>query len=355
MVRKNCVLSGSELTEIFKFKNFPIRMGKSQRDDIKTDMIFSVSDCGLVQLQHLICPELLYTDFHNPGAMGSIWEEHHKKFSSFISPNKTAKILEIGGSSGSLANFFRDYNWSIIDPDENIKCEANHIKGFFETYDFSNQYDTIIHSHTLEHVYDPKLFLTKIRNLLSDDGLMYISIPNMHHWLQNYYPNTLHFEHTYYLDFSVLKNLLSLTGFIVKNYEISDHSIFVSCFKSTIDNTINDFSYSKILFFNYINHLKHELYKINEIIKDTPVFLFGANIFSQILINLGLPEDQIINIIDNDATKQNNCLYGTNIKVVSPDILSQYSNPLVIVKAGVYSNEISAQLSAINPNLKLIL
>lgn len=355
MVRTNCVLSGTELTEIFRFKNFPIRMGKSNSNDIKSDLIFGVSECGLVQLQELINPELLYTDFHNPGAMGSIWKQHHVNFSKFISPDTTKSILEIGGSSGSLANHFLDHNWSIIDPDENIKCSAKHIKGFFENYKFDQKFDIIVHSHTLEHVYDPKVFLTKIREILVDDGTMYISVPNMHHWLLNNYSNTLHFEHTYYLDFEVLKNLLNLTGFSIKTCDISDHSIFVSCVKSDVVDVIFDFVYSKQLFLDYIDTLQQSLIGINSKIGNDKIFLFGANIFSQILINLGLSENQIINIIDNDVTKQNSNLYGTNIKIVSPEILAEYEKPIVVLKAGVYSSEISKQLLNINRNVDVIL
>ena len=355
MVRKTCVLSDKPLKEIFRFNNFPIRMGKSNQNDIKSDMIFSISDCGLVQLQQLIDPELLYTDFHNPGAMGNIWKTHHQEFSDFISPEKYKSILEIGGSSGSLANYFIGYDWSIIDPDENIKCDANHIKGFFESYSFDSTYDIIVHSHTLEHVYEPKLFLSKIRKILNDDGLMYISIPNMYHWLSNNYANTLHFEHTYYLDLHVLSNLLSLTGFSIKNYAISDHSIFVCCKKSEFKNIILDFTYSKDLFVRYIDSLYNEFLDIKSKIKNDKVFVFGANIFSQILINFGLEEEQIINIIDNDKTKQKYNLYGTNVEIVSPNVIKDYDNPTIIVKAGIYTQEICSQLLKINPNLNLIL
>ena len=104
----------------------------------------------------------------------------------------------------------------------------------------------------------------------------------------------------------------------------------------------NKYDYYKKMFNDYINYhleLVNELNnKINEI--DNPVFLFGAHIFSQYLLSFGLNGNKIINILDNSPIKQGKRLYGTNIKVLSPSILSNYKQPIVILKAGLYNKEI---------------
>ena len=47
-------------------------------------------------------------------------------------------------------------------------------------------------------------------------------------------------------------------------------------------------------------------------------------------------------------------LYGSNLKVKSPEILKKYKNPVVILKAGIY-NEIKKQiLNQINKKTKFI-
>lgn len=353
--RDYCVLDGSELEHLYTLNDFPIKMGKTSNADLYFDMEFGVSSCGLVELKKLISPDILYKDYHNPGLIGKLWESHHKDFSNFISCNQSDKILEIGGSSGSLSKYFKRYDWSIIDPDENISLPINHIKGFFETYDFGDiKFDHIIHSHTLEHVYDPKKFLTTIRNLLVDDGKMYISIPNMKFWLDNFFSNTLHFEHTYYIDFRVLENLLELSGFSITAYQISNHSIFAECCKSEISYNIKDFSYVKEIFMNYINKLSLDIKRMNDIIKNESIFIFGANIFTQILINLGLNSQNILGVIDNDTSKQDNFLYGTSLIIKSPEILKHYHKPILILMAGSYSKEIRDQIYTINKEVVII-
>jgi hypothetical protein len=71
-----------------------------------------------------------------------------------------------------------------------------------------------------------------------------------------------------------------------------------------------------------------------------PVYLFGAHVFAQFLIQMGLDLTLIVSIIDNDKNKQGKRLYGSNLMVESPAILSDTDNPIVILKAGVYNEEI---------------
>ena len=57
----------------------------------------------------------------------------------------------------------------------------------------------------------------------------------------------------------------------------------------------------------------------------------------------------------NDKQKQDKRLYGTNLKVKSPKILSKYKNPYVILRVGVYKDEIKEDiLKNINSDTKFI-
>ena len=63
----------------------------------------------------------------------------------------------------------------------------------------------------------------------------------------------------------------------------------------------------------------------------------------------GLNISKIKSILDNSKTKQGKRLYGTNIIVHSPEILRNEKTPVLILKAGIYNNEIKNQiLSQIN-------
>ena len=46
----------------------------------------------------------------------------------------------------------------------------------------------------------------------------------------------------------------------------------------------------------------------------------------------------LLGILDNDKDKQNNFLYGTKIRVLSPDILRKYKKPIIVVRTGTYNS-----------------
>ena len=70
------------------------------------------------------------------------------------------------------------------------------------------------------------------------------------------------------------------------------------------------------------------------------IYLFGAHIFSQMLIHFGLRIDKVRCILDNDPLKQGKRLYGTSFRVKSPEVLRNEDKPIVVLNAGAYSGEI---------------
>ena len=60
-------------------------------------------------------------------------------------------------------------------------------------------------------------------------------------------------------------------------------------------------------------------------------------------------------LLDNDINKQGKRLYGTNMMVKSPKVLADVKNPIIILKAGVYNDEVKRDiLGNINKNAKFL-
>ena len=57
-------------------------------------------------------------------------------------------------------------------------------------------------------------------------------------------------------------------------------------------------------------------------------------------INMFTPTSKVRCILDNDKNKKDRRLYGTNLMVDSPNCLNGIKDPEVVLKAGVYNNEI---------------
>lgn len=366
IIRNSNVLNGyKDLIRMKSIKNFPVFMGVTKKNinkDKKFHMNFFISkSTGIVQLNPILPFKVIYKKSHNSGLVGELWREHHLKFAQFIKKFKPKKVLEIGGGHGILSKNYNSNhkNWTIVEPNPSPVngCKAKFIKGYFSKNIIKNiKYDTIVHSHVLEHIFYPRKFLKEISESLKHNQKMIFSIPNLQKMIKRKYTNALNFEHTLYLDEVILNYLFKLFSFkiVKKQYFKKDHSIFYAVEKTYNKKSArikNNYSKNKKLFDKLFNHYDLLVKKMNKEInshKNKNIFLFGAHVFSQYLLCLGLNEDKILYILDNDKTKQYQRLYGTNLNVRSPNILKNLKNPLVIIKAGVYNEEIKKQIKTIN-------
>jgi len=376
--RTQDILAGEQLEFLHKFSDFPIQMGcvdSPFEEDIFCDMEWFISpNNGLIQLKNLIPLNILYEEGHNSGQVGGLWIKHHQQFAEFIRKYKCKNIFEIGGAHGLLSKYYRKdcsyNNWTILEPNPcpapDIK--ANFIKDFFNDnfwHESLNDSDCVVHSHVLEHIYQPERFLRKISKL-SGKKYMFFSVPNMKAMLKNKYTNCLNFEHTLLLTESVIESLLRKYNFelIDKKYFRDDHSIFYACQRQNYDiqcnsHPQNEYIQNKALFMDYVNHYENDINSITVTIQNesenSNCYLFGAHIFSQHLLSTGLSSSLFKGILDNDVTKQGKRLYGTKLKVFNPNILKNDDTAIVVLRAGVYSEEISADIKKhINSNVRFI-
>ena len=353
----------NDLEKLYTFNSFPVLMGCTthpQQDDLMEDMNWCISkESGLIQLSKLIPLDLLYSEAHGSGAIGKIWESHHLEFAKFINHYKPKSVLEIGGAHGILAHNYYQLDpiaWTILEPKPTPIPEnkAKYIVGFLDhSFKSDDSYDAVVHSHVLEHLYDP-LELIKLISQITESGKHIIfSLPNLKEMIARKYTNALNFEHTIFLTEPYIDFMLSKYGFeiVEKKYFLQDHSIFYAAVKSPNAKLLNFngrelFEYNKKLFLDYIHFYELLVKELSKKIEDLdrPTYLFGAHVFSQALIAFGLNSKALINILDNDPRKQGKRLYGTNLIVQSPKILEGVKEPAVILKAAAYDQEIKDQI-----------
>lgn len=368
------VLGNNDLEDLYTFKDFPVFMGCTTNDkstDVLSDMSWKISkESGMIQLNLLLPLDVVYGAEHGSGTTGKAWDEHHEAFAQFVNKYDIKNILEIGGLHGILAKKYYSLNgtakWTIIEPNpivpESIPVKV--IKGFFDdNFTSEEKFDAIIHSHLLEHVYNPDEFMSHQSSFMENGNLLLFTLPNMQVMLENNYTNCINFEHTMYLTEPYIEYFLAKYGFdiVEKQYFKKDHSIFYCAKKTGNDSLVNlsDTLYelNKNTFQKYIDYHITDINKINEVISkvDVPVYLFGAHVFSQYLISFGLDTSNIVSLLDNDARKENKRLYGTSLISKSPKILKDISSAIVILRAGVYNEEVKKDiLTNINPNIIFI-
>jgi SAM-dependent methyltransferase len=100
---------------------------------------------------------------------------------------KGRRLLEIGCGSGSYLAVMRMLGWTVcgIEPDPAAAEVAARIAdcqvhiGTIDDAPFEPaSFDAVVSNHVIEHVYDPKSFISSAARLLKKDGLMAVQTPN---------------------------------------------------------------------------------------------------------------------------------------------------------------------------------
>jgi 2-polyprenyl-3-methyl-5-hydroxy-6-metoxy-1,4-benzoquinol methylase len=98
------------------------------------------------------------------------------------------KILDVGCAYGEVLYYLKKkYNSKVFGIEASKETAAMGERMFnikiypllLEEFMTKDKFDIILSSHTLEHVDNPHIFLTKIRKLLKPQGYLYIEVPNI--------------------------------------------------------------------------------------------------------------------------------------------------------------------------------
>lgn len=366
---KSLLTDKTNLESLYTLKNCPVFMGcteDSPKNDLFAEMKWEIcKDTGCIQLAKLLPLDILYLYQHNDGT-GSIWTEHYLSFSKFLQKFHPKHILEIGGANDIIAKDYikviKDAHWTVIEPHPLFtpSSRIKVIKGWFnKDFSYDGKVDVVVHSHVLEHLYDPLEFITQLNRFLKIGDKHIFTFPNLLELLKNKITSSLNFEHTIFLTEYIVDQILKSSGFkILKKQYFKDHSIFYATEKVSEKIKLlvfeNKYKEYKKLFMDFINYHLEMIDDINKKIKKNklPLYLFGAHIFSQYLLLFGLESDKIISILDNSPLKQKKRLYGTKFMVESPKVLIDKGPAVVILKAGIYNEEIKKDiLENINPEV----
>ena len=338
-------------------------------------------------------------------------------FQNIINTQPNGTILEIGCPSGKVAQKVDNYKkYIIVDPNQNSdeKFSENIVFKqaiFDDDFIINEQIDIIVHSHLFEHIYEPSKFVKKCYDILNDEGEMYFGVPNMENFIEGKSTPFLgiFFEHTIFLNEENISYLLTQNGFeIIRINYYEKHSVLYHCKKkvvtpllslSTDDSSNVEFQTIPVANFsggkatyevsseetrsplpklpselvvkrltapcqitNYKDNFtsiteqyKQFIEKCNEKISNTTkkVYLFGASYNTQMLLLLGLQDENINGILDNCKTKQGKYLYGFKLQIYDPNILKN-NDSIVILQNGYYNNEIMNQIQILNKNTEII-
>ena len=137
-------------------------------------------------------------------------------------------VLDVGCATGALLDFLRGKGWRVTGV-EISPCAgyAQKKRGLdvrklpLEENQFAeSSFDAVLASHLIEHLNDPRSFLTEARRILKNDGRIFITTPNISglqaRLCRSRWRSAI-FDHLYLFSARTLTKLLTNTGFKVKS------------------------------------------------------------------------------------------------------------------------------------------
>lgn len=113
-------------------------------------------------------------------------KHNHKRKASYIQQyTPVGSLLDIGCATGEFLNYMQERGWQTtgVEPDEKARNFAKNaysldVMSESELDQCSRRFDVITMWHVLEHVHNLGGRLNTLRQLLNDDGTLFIAVPN---------------------------------------------------------------------------------------------------------------------------------------------------------------------------------
>lgn len=285
-------------------------------------------------------------------------------------PDRSRHIVEVGCSTGILLSFMRNLGYQNllgIDPSPMSSQIAQRLYGLeVLTFTFSDidpheiRADALILGGVLEHIRDIKASLLRCWNILQDEGLLYIIVPDASLYCDGLDAPFQEFsvEHINFFGPTSLTNLLLLNGFekisteqgaVTVNYKTITPVIY-GVFKKTTTNhpiQISPDSETQNGLKKYIWQSQQVDSQIRELIAKiaidrTPIVVWGTGAHTlRLLATSKLSEANITAFVDSNPKYQGNFL--NNIPVISPSSLKNFPNP-ILISSRIYQEEIARQI-----------
>lgn len=181
--------------------------------------------CGLLQMEHTVPPEILYSAYWYRSGTNNTMRNHLKAIvrqATLIFPGDKARVLDIGCNDGTLLSYypetFERYGVDPSDVSQEIKGNFIIVQDIFPSDELlaqldNKQLDIITSIAMFYDLEDPIAFTQGIKNTLSPRGIWIFEMSYMPSMLKMTSYDTICHEHLEYYSLAVIEYVLKQAGF----------------------------------------------------------------------------------------------------------------------------------------------
>ncbi len=323
------------------------------------------SSCGLIQVVDPIPPEILYSDYNYCFSSWKPQPHVRDEGETLLACAGKGPVIEIGCNDGLFLDYLKKIGFPrLAGIEANPHAAQVAVKKGFTVYneflsvslcrgivEKNGKFKAVAARQILEHLSDLNEFFQCIDILLSENGILFIDLPNIETGLKMGDISFIWEEHTNYFTTDVLLATLHRFGFreeIVKNYDFSGGSLAVfarrkeSATKMLEENIDRDGLAADVKAFEgkvreYEDRLKKVLGDCRK--NGFSIVLYGVGCRACTVVN-GLALRSFIDFaVDDQQERQEKYMPGSRLKVVAPAALKKNSAPLLCLLAVNRENE----------------
>jgi len=334
----------------------PIWQGTQSKTDLRTHpFVLQIDNMGLIRLDyteindHLV-QEYSSDDYHfistPPGA--SEWgnklakrniEDLVKLYGSLEGVN----VIEIGGGTLYAAEYMLDKlhakTVTLVDPAVQGKSTNNNLYIKREYFSKDTVLETpaqlVVSFNAIEHVPDPVGFLRSIRNKLTDDGALYLKMPDCEAGFKLGDLGICVHEHLSYFTQTSIKAVLGYVGLECIAEAKFHGSMQILVKKSEPDNnsSCDEGDFLLDSFSEKVNAQVEKLKQFGKEHQGEKVAFIGASVGLCNILNLsGIENLLTVGIFDSDLLKKGTFLPGSNVEIrhIEDAELDQYPHIFIV-------------------------
>ncbi|KAA1266713.1 class I SAM-dependent methyltransferase [Leptospira interrogans] len=349
--------------------------------------LFQCKNCGFVQIECVVDPEIIYRDYiyvtTSSSGLSNHFENYAKDVLEKLNLGASSFVVDIGSNDGTLLSYFKARNAKVLGVEPSTKTAEDATNRGIETLpeffdpnlarkikEKVGQADLITVNNLYANIDDLHSFTEGLEYLLSPNGVVAIESSYLGDMVDNMVFDFIYHEHLSY--FSILPLIKFFDSFGLRLIHLqhvgtkggsfryywarknSIHSVseevskFIEIEK---EKNMNESYFKK--YADRINKVKAELIQELEKSKGKKKIIgYGASATSTTLIyHFGL-ENYVDYLVDDNPGKIDTYSPGLHIPVKHPDVLNSEGDAVLIVLAWRYFDLIRSKLK--NQKLTLI-
>ena len=386
-----CRSCGSELRQVFldlglsPLANSYLKEEDLQREEPRFPLrVYVCGECFLVQLEEWESPENIFGDYAYFSSYSESWLRHAKTYVGDMvgrfGINSKSKVVEIASNDGYLLQYFVERGVPVlgIEPARNVAAVARD-KGIPTRVDFFGEAtartlrreglraDLLIGNNVLAHVPNLNDFVSGLRILLADQGIITMEFPHLMRLCEDCQIDTIYHEHFSYFSFLAAEKIFATHGLTLFDVEeLPTHGGSLRIFAQhkakgrhptsrrvrDLRKRETDAGYGRLDGYSaFEERALRTREKLIEFLVDAKragkrVVGYGAPAKGNTLLNYcGLTSDHIEYTVDRSPHKQGRFLPGTHIPIHEPERISVTKPDYILILPWNLQDEIIEQLS----------